>query len=167
MLDWWPRRRWSYWRRRLARYEGPTTSSWRVKTIPNFILLQNIIQELAFIWSWTWSPQQNEQPKLLKKNQKKFGLDQESNSGHCNDRKQRLVGHITTFHSDSKVRTLWNVEYEIINFVSPMLVSCSLSYLSHSFTQVKIHILSFYFLTSHAWMHSLLMLQRTEYCVCQ
>ena len=83
------------------------------------------------------------------------------------DRKQRLVGHITAFHSDSKVRTMWNVEYEIINFVSPTLVSCSLSYLSHSFTQVKIHILSFYFLTSHAWMHSLLMLQRTQYCVCQ
>lgn len=74
------------------------------------------------------------------------------------DRKQRLVGHITAFCSDSKVRTMWNVEHEIITFVSPTLVSCSLSYLSHSFTKVKIHILSFYFLTSHAWMHSLCLL---------
>ena len=29
-----------------------------------------------------------------------------------------LKKHITAFHSDSKVRTMWNVEYEIINFVS-------------------------------------------------
>ena len=41
--------------------------------------------------AWMWSSQLNTQPKRLKRNRKKFRLDQESNPDLCDDRTQRYI----------------------------------------------------------------------------
>ena len=44
---------------------------------------------VTLLSKWKLSSQLNKQPKRLKKNLKKFRLDQESNSDSCDDRTQR------------------------------------------------------------------------------